>query len=411
MSASKSFDLIVIGGGAAGFYAAVHLAQAKPHSSVLILEQSQHYLSKVKVSGGGRCNVTNNTSDPKELIKNYPRGNKELLGPFYQHGPLDTIAFFESNGVNLKEEDNGRMFPVSNSSSSIVDLLMNLADQHQVQLKTSSVVQQIEKDGELWKLTTKNETYFTSKLLIASGSSKSIWKQLESLNIPIVAPVPSLFTFKLDSHPISQLSGLSAKVFVYVNFGKGESITASGPLLITHQGFSGPAVLECSAWGALKLNELNYQFDFEVNWLPDFSREELLEQLKDLKTNSGTKSIQNASAIKLPKRLWEYFLTTVGIDKSQQWAQMTKAQLNNLVNVLIASHFSIDGKSTFKEEFVSAGGVQLKSVNFKTMESKIHPGLYFAGEVLNIDAITGGYNFQNAWTTAYLASSAIAESL
>lgn len=411
MSVLTDRDLIIIGGGAAGFYAAIHYAIAKPTSSVLVLEQGNSFLSKVKVSGGGRCNVTNYTTDPKEFIKNYPRGHKELLGPFYQYGPLDTIAFLESNGVDLKQEDKGRMFPISNSSSSIVDLFMRLADEHQVELKSSSGVQVISKEGSQWNIKTKSETYTSSKLVVASGSSKSIWKQLAALGIPIISPVPSLFTFKLSSHSMGYLSGLSAEVELsIVTENKCDSVSAIGPLLITHQGFSGPAVLECSAWGARILNEKNYQFDLKINWLPNYTREELLNVFKELKTNSGTRLMSSVDFIRFPKRLWEYYLQSAGIDKQQQWAHLNKVQLNNLVTVLIESVYTVDGKSTFKEEFVSAGGVDLKSVNFKTMESTIHPGLYFAGEVLNIDAITGGYNFQNAWTTAYIAATSIADS-
>jgi len=407
---STRYDLIIIGGGAAGFYAGIHYATARPHASVLILEQGTSFLSKVKVSGGGRCNVTNYTIDPIDLVKNYPRGHKELLGPFYQYGPLDTITFFESHGIELKVEDNGRMFPVSNSSSSIVNLLETLAQELQVELKTSSGVKSISNSSSSWIVSTNHQEYSAAKLLIASGSSKFIWNQLASLGIPIIAPVPSLFTFKVSQHPMGHLSGLSAQVELRIDIAhNSKPINSSGPLLITHQGFSGPAVLECSAWGALALHQLNYQFDLKIDWLPNYSKEELNNTFKELRINSGTKSMGTIDFIDLPKRLWEYFLQSAGIEKQQQWAQLSKVQLSNLIASLKESSLAVDGKSTFKEEFVSAGGVDLKSVNFKTMESRIHPGLYFAGEVLNIDAITGGYNFQNAWTTAYIASSALAE--
>ncbi len=408
MESTAIQDLIIVGGGAAGFYAGIHYSELNPQHSVLILEQNTSFLSKVKVSGGGRCNVTNNTPDPIDLVRNYPRGQKELLGPFYTHGPINTIAFFESHGVPLKEEDQGRMFPESNSSATIIELFLNLAHQNKIQLAPSTTVQSISKEADLWKLSTKNRDYYSRKLLIASGSSKAIWNQLAVLGIPIVEAVPSLFTFKVDSHPMAHLSGLSAAVELSVNTPE-KVIQTTGPLLITHQGFSGPSVLECSALGARLLRDLNYQFELRINWIPDLTEEAVVDLLKEVKTNTGTKSLLNAPPVNLPKRLWEYLVASAGIDPSKQWAQLGKVQLLNLASQLSATTLQINGKSTFKEEFVSAGGVDLKSVNFKTMESKIHPGLYFAGEVLNIDAITGGYNFQNAWTTAYIASTSMAE--
>jgi len=400
-------DLIIVGGGAAGFYAGIHFSQSNPNCSVLILEQSPSFLSKVKVSGGGRCNVTNYTLDPKDLVKNYPRGHKELLGPFYTYGPLDVISFFENHGVPLKEEDNGRMFPVSNSSASIVNLFMELAQKQGVELSPSTSVQSISKYEDYWKIGTNKKEYSAKNILIASGSSKAIWKKLSALGIPIVESVPSLFTFKVDPHPMGTLSGLSSEVEISIQTSGKKSISSRGPLLITHQGFSGPAVLECSAWGARSLADLNYQFEMSINWLADMSQQQVLERLLELKSNSGTKTMLNINEFNFPKRLWEYLVLSAGIQKGQQWAQLSKIQLVNLANQLNDTRIQISGKSTFKEEFVSAGGVDLSSVNFKTMESKIHSGLYFAGEVLNIDAITGGYNFQNAWTTSYIASSAL----
>ncbi len=402
-------DLIIVGGGAAGFYAGIHFSQSNPNSSVLILEQSPSFLSKVKVSGGGRCNVTNCTLDPKDLVKNYPRGHKELLGPFYTYGPLDVISFFENHGVSLKEEDKGRMFPVSNSSASIVNLLMELAQKQGIELSPSTSVKSISKQGDYWKIGTNKKEYLAKNILIASGSSKAIWKQLSALEIPIVEPVPSLFTFKVDPHPMSALSGLSSEVEISIQTLGKKHIKSRGPLLITHQGFSGPAVLECSAWGARELYDLNYQFELSINWFTDLKYQDVLERLMELKSNSGTKTMLNINEFNLPKRLWEYLVLSAGIQKGTQWAQLNKIQLVNLANQLNDTRIQVVGKSTFKEEFVSAGGVDLHSVNFKTMESKIHSGLYFAGEVLNIDAITGGYNFQNAWTTAYIAGCALSD--
>jgi predicted Rossmann fold flavoprotein len=421
------FDVLIIGGGAAGFYAAIHIAESDPTLNVGILERGKDVLSKVKVSGGGRCNVTHAEFDPGELIKNYPRGEKELLGPFHTYCSGDTVAFFEERGIELKIEDDGRMFPVSNSSQTIIDCFANEVDRLGIQvLKHSSVIGivSLEKDQEnIWEVTSIKKTYSCKKLLVATGSNPKIWKMLEKLGHTIEKPVPSLFTFNTKDDRIAGIPGLSTyasveilakkifqpKITIQLKSKVADHVLLSsdGPLLITHWGMSGPAILKLSAWGAKILNEMNYKFRIRVNWLPDYHPEAIINLLQEIKQIEAKKTVLRTKAVDVPRRLWTNLVRASNIAEDLKWADTNKEQLQVLADQLTKCEFEIDGKSTFKEEFVTAGGVQLKEINFKTFESKLCPNLFFAGEVIDVDAITGGFNFQNAWTSAYIAAKGI----
>ncbi|MAU17428.1 MAG: aminoacetone oxidase family FAD-binding enzyme [Muricauda sp.] len=418
------FDVIIVGGGAAGFYAAIQISEKAPELKIAIFERGKTVLSKVKVSGGGRCNVTHGEFSPKELVTNYPRGEKELLGPFHTYAPMDVMAFFEERGVSLKIEEDGRVFPKSDSSQSIVDCLIEETNRLGVTVLKNSSVKAIDKTGEGWQVTTMNKHYQCKKLLLATGSNPKIWKQLEGLGHHIIPPVPSLFTFNIDDERIQGIQGLSTYATVEVlpkkTFNTDKKtlnlkskinhdvlLYADGPLLITHWGLSGPAILKLSAWGANILHDYNYSFRIKVNWLPDYSMESMEAYLKELKSVEAKKTVMRTNVTELPKRLWKRLVQAANIGPEERWGDIKKEQLQDLAEQLTASSFKVEGKSTFKEEFVTAGGVDLKEINFKTFESKLHPNLYFAGEIINVDAITGGFNFQNAWTGAYIAAQAI----
>nr|WP_288934092.1 NAD(P)/FAD-dependent oxidoreductase [uncultured Allomuricauda sp.] len=419
------FDVIIVGGGAAGFYAAIQIAELSPELKIAIFERGKTVLSKVKVSGGGRCNVTHGEFLPKELATNYPRGEKELLGPFHKYAPMDVMAFFEEKGVPLKIEEDGRVFPKSDSSQSIIDCLVGEADRLGVQVLKNSSVKAINKTDDGWQVTTMNKHYQTIKLMLATGSNPKIWKQLENLGHHIISPVPSLFTFNINDERIQGIQGLSTYAAVEVmpkkTFNTDKTalnlkskvkddavLYADGPLLITHWGLSGPAILKLSAWGANILNDYNYAFKIKVNWLPEYSTASMEAYLKELKAIEAKKTVMRTNVTELPKRLWMRLVEAANIEPDERWGDINKEQLQALAEQLTSSSFKVEGKSTFKEEFVTAGGVDLKEINFKTFESKLHPNLYFAGEIINVDAITGGFNFQNAWTGAYIAAQAIA---
>lgn len=398
------FDIIIVGGGAAGFFTAINIGEKNPKLRIAILERGKNVLEKVRISGGGRCNVTHACFVPNELVKFYPRGEKELRGPFHQFASGDTIEWFEKHGVELKIEEDGRMFPVSDSSQTIIDCFMDAVKKLHIQVLTGQSVQSVFKSGELWKIDTQHDTYWCEKLVMATGSNPKIWEMIEGLGHSIVPPVPSLFTFNIKDSRIKELPGVSALATVKVN---GTKLQASGPLLITHWGMSGPAILKLSAWGARILSEKHYRFTVSVNWLNDWDQGDALEHLKELKLEHAKKAVSRKSPFEFPNRLWESLVVASGIPEDVKWADLTKNQLQNLAQQLTNGQFEVNGKSTFKEEFVTAGGVDLKEVNFKTMESKLHRNLYLAGEIVNIDAITGGFNFQNAWTCGYLLASAI----
>lgn len=397
--------LIIIGGGAAGYFAAINAAELNPELEVTILEGSNKVLQKVKVSGGGRCNVTHACFTPNELIEFYPRGEKELRGPFHQFMTGDTMEWFENRGVPLKIEDDNRMFPESNSSQTIIDCFVDSANNAGVNLKTSTRVDAIEKSEDQFIVKTSSEEFIADYLLIASGSNGKVWNMIENLGHNIIQPVPSLFTFNIEDEILKDIPGISvpnASVKVL-----NSKLFESGPLLITHWGLSGPGILKLSAWGALELHQKNYQFEIEVNWL---SRryEDVLDYLKSQKQQNSKKQIVLRSVFEeVSKRFWFKLVTAAQITPTTQWAQLTNKQLENLATVLTRCKFKVDGKSTFKDEFVTAGGVDLKEINFKRFESKLHPNLFFAGEVMNIDAITGGFNFQNAWTSAWIVANSV----
>ncbi len=398
---NQNFDIIVVGGGAAGFFTAINIVEKNPKLKVGILERGKTVLEKVRISGGGRCNVTHACFEPNDLVKFYPRGEKELRGPFHQFCTSDTIEWFEKNGVKLKIEADGRMFPVSNSSQTIIDCFINATQKLGVQVLTSQSVQSIYKKNDFWQVETQTENYFTEKLILATGSNPKIWEMLQTFGHAIVSPVPSLFTFNIKDARIKELPGVSAQVSVTV---KDTKLKSNGPLLITHWGLSGPAILKLSAWGARILFDKNYQFTIFINWLNDVDTEDCEKILKDLKLENAKKSVSKKSPFELTNRLWESLVLASGIETETKWADLTKNQLQNLVNQLINCSFQVNGKSTFKEEFVTAGGIDLREINFKTMQSKLHENLYFAGEIVNIDAVTGGYNFQNAWTSGFIVA-------
>ena len=401
---NQNFDIIIVGGGAAGFFTAINIVEKNPKIKVAILERGAEVLQKVRISGGGRCNVTHACFEPNELVKFYPRGEKELRGPFHQFCSGDTIEWFEEHGVELKIEEDGRMFPVSNSSQTIIDCFLKATKKLGISVLTGQSVQSIFKKENLWKIETQNENYLTEKLIMATGSNPKIWEMLQQQGHAIVSPVPSLFTFNIKDSRIKELPGVSALATVKV---KDTKLTSTGPLLITHWGMSGPAILKLSAWGARILHEKNYQFTIFVNWLNDIDTDDAAQLLKDLKQEHAKKTISKKSPFELTNRLWESLVLASGISAEAKWADLSKNQIQNVAKQLTNAYFQVNGKSTFKEEFVTAGGIDLKEINFKTMESKIHENLYFAGEIVNIDAITGGFNFQNAWTSGFILANAI----
>ncbi len=401
------YDLIVIGGGAAGYFGAIRAAELKPQARILILEKSARVLDKVRISGGGRCNVTHACFDPKELSKHYPRGERELLGPFHRFMCGDMMAWLDERGVETAIEDDGRVFPASNLSSSIIDCFEREVQQKKVEIQRQVGVRSLSRKKDAWVLITDQQTYTSKNVLVAAGSSSSVWKMLSNLSIPIVAPVPSLFTFKINSPVLSGLMGLSVQeAEVHINQ---KNLAENGPTLITHWGLSGPAVLRLSAWGANDLAQCNYDFDINVNWTATPS-DQVQEWIAERRKTDNKKSPSNTVFPEIPKRLWERFTDLAGT-KGKNWSDLSKSQIQTLHDFICNCQLNVKGKTTFKEEFVTAGGVDLKAVDFRTMESKDHQGLFFAGEVLNVDAITGGFNFQAAWTTSWIAAESWAERL
>jgi len=401
----KIWDLIVVGGGAAGFFAAINAKLLNPNLSVLILEQSKDVLHKVRISGGGRCNVTHNCLDPHDLTTYYPRGGKELLGPFHKFGSKQTIEWFQQQGIRLKTESDGRMFPITDNSETIIQCFQTLVKQLGIvvliKTKTSNLV--LSQDSFYrFEVVTNNEHYHAKNVLLASGSSTYIWNKLATLGYKIIEPVPSLFTFNLPTHPICKLMGLSVNN-VRVSI-KDSKISTEGPLLITHWGLSGPAILKASAWGAIALSNSGYRQVIQIDWTPDTDTQGISDKREEI----GRKKVWSNPLFNIPTRLWQFLIGPVIIDKDKNWASLSKAEMNDIIQVLKKYEVQMTGKTTFKEEFVTAGGVDLSQIDFTTFESKLHPGLYMAGEVLNIDAVTGGFNFQAAWTGGFLVAKAVA---
>ena len=400
------FDLIVVGGGAAGFFASITCAE-NSGKSVLMLEKTAQLLQKVKISGGGRCNVTHECFDPRDLSRNYPRGEKSLIGPFHRFGAADTVDWFTSRGVNLKVEADGRMFPDTDSSQTIIDVLLNSARTAGVRIQTSEGVTSIVKRDNLFDLVTSTgDSYTAASVLIATGGTRVAAgaKLAASLGHDLLPATPSLFTFKIKDPRIEGLLGLAvnpAEVSICQS-----KLRSSGPVLITHWGLSGPGILKISARGARELAERNYRFDVAVNWLPDDDPAEVVAGKRH--TEAKRQLAGRSPFTSIPKRLWLSLLAAAEIPSATTWAQLTRRQTTQLLNELTASTFAVNGKSTNKDEFVTCGGVSLKEINFQTMESKLVPGLYFAGEVIDVDGLTGGFNFQNAWTNGFHAGSDIA---
>ena len=399
--------VVIIGGGAAGFFTAINAKELNPELDITILEKGKDVLQKVKISGGGRCNVTHACFEPKELTKFYPRGQKELLGPFHQFMTGDTFEWFENKGVPLKIEADNRVFPEANTSQAIIDCFQKEIKRLSINVLTGKGVTTFYSENEKWVIKTKDEEFIADKLVIAAGSSKKIWDISKELNHTIIPTVPSLFTFNIKDERIVDLGGVSvANATVKIN---GTKLENNGPLLITHWGMSGPAVLKLSAFGARILADKNYKYSVSINWLSR-SEEEIIEVLSELKKANARKQIGLKSPFpEIPRRLWERLVVGSAIQLQQNWADITKNQLTALAQQLTKATFNADGKSTFKEEFVTAGGIDLKEINFKRFESKLHKNLFYVGEILTIDAVTGGFNFQNAWTGGWICANAIAE--
>lgn len=392
------FDLIVVGGGAAGVFAAI---QAKTSSSrVLLLEKSGVLLSKVRVSGGGRCNVTHACFDPLTLVKNYPRGEKELIGPFQRFQPKDIIHWFEERGVRLKTESDGRIFPQSDNSQTIIDCLVTEAEKLGIEILFKQKIENITKEERGFCLHLKDQQLWSKKILLATGSNSEGYRWARSLNHTIQEPIPSLFTFNIPSSPLIRLSGISWDVAVHI---EGTYSSQQGALLITHFGFSGPAVLKLSAFEAKFLHEKKYCANIIINWLPDLSKDEIIDQLIKFKATYPQKNFSSENPFFFPKNLWKTLLEIMQKNPMEKIGRVSQKEFHAIAENLHKSIFKMEGKTTHKEEFVTCGGVNLKEINFKTLESKITPGLFFAGEILDIDGITGGFNFQNAWTTGFIA--------
>lgn len=400
----EQFDVIIVGGGAAGFFTAINAAENNPALNILILERGKEVLTKVKISGGGRCNVTHAEFIPAELVKRYPRGEKELRGPFHKFMTGDTIAWFNERGIELKTEEDGRMFPITDSSQTIIDCFQKECQKLGIQIRKGQSLKNFSKEKDLWQVNTNTNSFKCTKLMLATGSNPKVWSLLQKMGHQIVSAVPSLFTFNIQDQRIKDLAGIASEAEVKI---LNENLDSSGPLLITHWGMSGPGILKLSAWGARQLNDLNYNFNIQVNWLPGNTKTDILNNLKELKFSISKQQVSTRPQFELPKRLWQSIVSASKIHQETKWADLNKDQLTNLAEELTSAVFKVTGKSTFKEEFVTAGGIDLKEVDFKTFESKLHKDLYFAGEILNIDAITGGFNFQNAWTGGYLAAQAM----
>lgn len=406
--------LIVIGGGAAGFFCAVNAARMNSGLQVVIVEKTSKILSKVRISGGGRCNVTHSCFSIGEMIKKYPRGGNFLKKAFNQFFTTDTIQWFEERGVKLKTEEDGRMFPVTDSSQTIIDCLLREVNKYQVEIRMNREVRELEKKAGKWNVTfAGGEEEQADDVCVACGGypKLSMFNWLTKLGHSVQEPVPSLFTFNIPGDPVTALMGVSVEK-ARVRIG-GTRLQEEAPLLITHWGMSGPAVLKLSAWGARQLaaqepGKSPYQFTAVVNWIPAFNENSLREYIQTLRFEIATQKIINRNSFHLPQRLWEYLMNVSGINPELRWADLPSKQQNLLIRNLCSQEFAVKGKTTFKEEFVTAGGIELSEIDPNTMMSKIHDHLYFAGEIADVDGITGGFNFQHAWTSGWIAAKHIA---
>lgn len=404
-------NLIVIGGGAAGFFCAVNAARLNPHVKVTILEKSNKLLSKVKISGGGRCNTTHQLFEIPALVKKYPRGEQFLKKAFYQFNTQDTIEWFAERGVELHAEADGRMFPISNNSSTIIECLLKEADQYHVNIEMQTEVKKITKLETQFQIeTNKLGVIQADYICIACGGLPKLdmFNWISKMGHPIQSPVPSLFTFNMPKHPITTLMGLSVNNAVIKI--SGTKLKEQGALLITHWGLSGPVVLKLSAWGARQLADMNYQFSIQVNWLGETTDAMLRLDWTFYREQFSANKMGSKSPFTLPTRLWHFLLNEAAISVDTRWAELKAVNQNKLIQLLTSQVFEINGKTTFKEEFVTCGGVQLSTIHPQTMESKLVPHLYFAGEVMDVDGITGGFNFQHAWSSGFNAATAIAQS-
>ncbi|MDX2230151.1 MAG: NAD(P)/FAD-dependent oxidoreductase [Leptolyngbyaceae cyanobacterium bins.349] len=398
-------SIVVIGGGAAGFFGAIACAESHPQSQVTLLEAARHPLAKVRISGGGRCNVTQACFEPALLIQNYPRGGKALRGAFSRFQAKDTVEWFRSHGVALKTEADGRMFPTTDDSGTIVECLMRTAHRLGVQVRTGVTVQTVERQepGFVIRLKAEQELY-CDRLLLATGSNPHGYAIARSLGHHLLPPVPSLFTFNIRDPRLDGLAGVAVNpVHLRLQVDEKSAFEQTGPVLMTHWGVSGPAVLKLSAWGARALHDHQYQAILRINWVPDSKPEALRQQLQATRSQLSRKTIVANCPVLIPRRLWEKLTAQVGIQAGDRWAELSNKTLTALMQELTQGQYQIQGKGVFKEEFVTCGGVDLNEVDFKTMQSKLCPGLYLAGEILDIDGITGGFNFQSAWTTGWLA--------
>jgi len=404
-------QIAIIGGGAAGFFAAIVCARANPENEISIFERGSEFLTKVRISGGGRCNVTHACFDPRTLAEHYPRGERALISPLHRFSPSDTIAWFEAHGVRLKTEPDGRMFPVTDSSRTIIDCLLSEAKAAGVRLFPRKGIEQARISGRnTFELSLSNtEVIKCNRLLLATGGSRSVAgaQIAQSLGHTVVPPVPSLFSLHVSTPWLRSLPGVSI-LDVELSL-PGPKLRERGPMLITHNGVSGPAILRLSAWGARVLHSLDYRFILRVNWLPGLTGEAVHAQLQSLRQSNPNRLVINSPLSPLPARLWEQLALAAAIDRETRWTTLARAKAHKLAQILTRTELEVNGKSLNKDEFVTCGGVSLREINFKTMESRITPDLYFAGELLDLDGVTGGFNFQVAWTTGWIAGHAMAD--
>jgi len=405
-------DIVVIGGGAAGCFAAIHAAESAPSRKVIVLEKSSKLLSKVRISGGGRCNLTHNCNSIPEMVKRYPRGARLLKKTFHRFFTNDTIEWFSRQGVRVKAEADGRMFPDTDDSQTVIDALLRAASDNRVEFRLNSGVGAISKEGDHFLLEISNgEKLQARKVIVACGGypKSSMFDWLRSTGHTITPPVPSLFTFNMPKNPITELMGVSvtdAAVRI-----AGTKLSERGPVLVTHWGLSGPAVLRLSAWGARELEAMNYRFSVMVNWVPEFHENSLREKMRQWRFERAAQKIANRNPLQLPQRLWEYLLHRSGVNPDIRWADLPAKEQNLLIRNCTGEIHSVEGKTTFKDEFVTCGGIDLSEIDSETLMSKKLEGLYFAGEIMDVDGITGGFNFQHAWTSGFITGKEAAKAL